>query len=131
MADPLIPKPHSPALRTFFFWSGIAATVFYRAIIILNHVHGPWSLIAWYAGTIGFVIYFAHRYQVTEIRSKLISERQLQDKINRSNLAEDDRTAMIYVLGTLRSSKERWNYIAIFVTSALAIIIGMYLDFIR
>lgn len=123
-----IPKPHSPGLRLFFFWSGITATILYRAIIILEHVEGPWSKIVWYAGTVGFILYFAHRFQITEIRSQLVAGRKLQEKIEASNLSPDDQSALRYVLGTLRSSKERWNYIAIFVTSAVALVVGLFLD---
>jgi len=131
MNAPTIPKPHSPLVRDFFFWSGIIATILYRAIIVLNHVSQTWVLIAWYAGTAGFVLYFAHRYQISERRAKVIAERNLMEKIHASNIGPDDQQAFDYVLGTLRSSKERWNYITIFVTSALALVIGAYLDFFR
>ncbi len=126
-----LPTAHSLLVRNFFFLSGIVATVLYRAIIVLNHVSQTWVLIAWYAGTAGFVLYFAHRYQISERRAKVIAERNLIEKIHTSNITPDDQQAFDYVLGTLRSSKERWNYIVIFVTSALALITGVYLDFLR
>lgn len=126
-----IPQPHSPRYRNFFLWIGLIATIAYRVIIILEHVEGPWVKIMWYVGTIGFVLYFAHRYQITEIRSDLIRDRQLPDKIKNSNLIADDRRALTYILGTLRSSKERWTYITIFVSSGLALLAGIYLDFLQ
>jgi hypothetical protein len=128
MLEAAVPKPHSPAARLFFFWSGVTATILYRAIIILEHIEGPWVKMAWYVGTIGFILYFAHRYQVTEIRARVIAEQNLIAKIERSNLSEDDRASLRYVLGTLRSSKEKWNYITIFVTSVLTLITGAILD---
>lgn len=128
---PHIPSPHTPLIRNLFFWSGIAATVLYRAIIVMNHVPGPWAKIFWYAGTVGFVLYFAHRYQISERRAKVIADCALLDKVRVSGMPDDDKAAFEYVLGTLQSSKEKWNFITIFATSALAILVGIYLDFLR
>lgn len=126
-----VPRPHSPLIRNLFFWSGISATVLYRAIIVLNHVSGVWPKAAWYAGTIGFILYFAHRYQISERRAKVIADRALLDKIHTSGMPDDDKAAFEYVLGTLQSSKERWNYVTIFVSSGLALLAGLYLDFLQ
>lgn len=125
------PQPHSPLYRNFFLWTGLIATIAYRVIIVLEHVEGPWVKIMWYVGTIGFVLYFAHRYQITELRSKLIEQQRLQEKIKQSSLSADDQQALAYILGTLRSSKERWTYITIFISSGLALLAGLYLDFFR
>lgn len=130
MPETNVPKPHSPLIRNFFFLSGIIATVLYRAIVILNHVKGPWAVVAWYVGTIGFILYFAHRYQIAGRRAKIIAERQLIEKVRASPIAPDDQKALQYVLGTLQSSKEKWNFITIFVTSGIALIAGVLLDFI-
>lgn len=124
------PQPSPPAVRLFFFWSGILATILYRLIIVLEHVEGPWVKIAWYGGTVGFIFYFLHRYRVTQRRARLIADRQLSEKVETSSLEPDDKAALRYVLGTIRTSKERWNYITIFVTSALALIAGALLDLI-
>lgn len=113
-----------------FFWIGIISTILYRIIIVLEHIEGPWVKIAWYVGTIGFFMYFWHRFQVSEQRSKIITDSGLFEKIETLNLNEGDKASLRYVLGTLRSSKERWNYIMIFASSALAILIGVLLDFI-
>lgn len=126
-----IPQPHTKPIRLTFFWIGIVSTLLYRMIIILDHVAGPWVKIAWYVGTIGFIFYFAHRFDITQRRSRLISERRLLDRIQASNLAADDRAALTYALGTLRSSTEKWIYYTIFVSSILGILVGLYLDFIR
>lgn len=130
MPEPLIPRPHSPSVRMMFFWIGIISTILYRIIIVLEHIEGPWVKISWYVGTIGFLAYFWHRFQVSEQRSKLISSSGLFEKIETLNINENDKASLRYVLGTLRSSKERWNYIMIFASSALAIIVGVYLDFL-
>lgn len=124
--------PHARPIRLLFFWIGIAATLLYRAIIILNNVSAAWVQAAWYVGTIGFILYFAHRYQISEKRSRIIAQYRLTERVQSSNeLSSDEKAALAYLLGTLRSSKEKWNFIVIFVSSGLALAIGLYLDFLR
>ncbi|MBI2268132.1 MAG: hypothetical protein HYU80_01640 [Candidatus Blackburnbacteria bacterium] len=126
------PKAHSKSLRLFFFWSGIIATFAYRIIVVVNNYSKFWAQIAWYVGTIGFVIYFAHRYQISEKRARLIKEHGLEEKISKvSSLSEDDRLIMSYIFSTLKTSLEKWNYIFIFAASAVALFLGVYLDFLR
>jgi len=125
-------KPHSKRLRLFFFWTGILSTFLYRAIIVLTNYSAAWTKAAWYVGTVGFVIYFAHRFQISEQREHLVVENKLIEKTSKlEGLSDDDRAAMEYIFKTLVSSKERWNYIFIFTTSGLAVLLGIYLDFIR
>ncbi len=124
-------KPHSPIVREFFFWSGIIATFAYRIIVVVNNYSHFWAQIAWYIGTVGFIIYFIHRYQISMRRAKLIKELDLERKIASSGLVESDRQALEYILGTLKSSKEKWNFVFIFVASIVALIWGIYLDFIK
>ena len=128
MEHPVIhPKP----VREFFFWTGIVATFCYRAIVVLNSVNMVWSQIAWYTGTIGFVLYFAHRYEISERRAKLIKQHALEEKVARLHvLSDEERDAMAYIFKTLTSTKEKWNYIFIFVMSAIALLLGVYLDFL-
>lgn len=125
-------KPHNRALREFFFWSGIIATIAYRIIVVLNSYSSFWVSVAWYVGTIGFLIYFWHRYNISARRAKLIRENNLANKVRTCGaLGDQERIALDYILSTLVSTKEKWNYIVIFVASALALIAGIYLDFLR
>lgn len=126
------PQLHSRLVRDIFFFTGIIATIAYRIIIILNHYTKAGAIASWYIGTIGFVVYFYHRYQISEKRARLIKERCLEEKINQlQELNDDERQVMTYIFHTLQSSKEKWNYICIFIFSTLALIIGIYLDFLQ
>lgn len=123
-----VPRPHPTWLRLSFFWVGITATFAYRAILVLERVGQGWVRLAWYVGTLGFVIYFAHRYQVSARRARLIHEYGLVEKTLRlGGLESRDRAAMEYVFQTLESSKEKWNYIAIFSLSATALVLDLVL----
>ena len=120
------PKP----VREFYFWSGIVATFCYRIIVVLNNYSAYWSTVSWYVGTVGFIVYFYHRYMVSEKRAKLIKQYHLLGKIKRSkDFTVQEKEASNYVLGTLLSTKEKWNSIFIFVVSAIALVWGAYLDF--
>ena len=57
-------EPNPKPIRLFFFWAGITATIAYRVIIVLNLYSPFWVKIAWYVGTIGFVLYFGHRFNI-------------------------------------------------------------------
>ena len=118
--------------RLLVFWVGIIATIAYRIIVVLNSYSAFWVQVAWYIGTIGFVWYFAHRYRVENDRENLIEAKNLTAKIaGDKKLNADDRDALVYVLKSLQSSKAKWNYIAIFFFSAIALIYGVYVDFIK
>lgn len=130
MATDPHPSPHW--VRDFFFWSGIIATFAYRIIVIVNNYSKFWAQIAWYIGTVGFILYFIHRYQVSEKRAKLIKENDLIASIAATpSLSPDQKSASQYILKTLLSTKEKWNYFFIFFMSVVAMLIGLYLDFFR
>ena len=72
-----IVEPNPKPIRLFFFWVGIIATISYRIIVILNLYDPLWVKIAWYIGTIGFVLYFGHRYNIARKRANLIKDYDL------------------------------------------------------
>ncbi|MBT4849764.1 hypothetical protein HON36_02845 [Candidatus Parcubacteria bacterium] len=126
-------KTSPKSVRLFYFWAGIVATLAYRAIIVLNYYSDTWVKISWYVGTIGFILYFIHRFDISKKRSNLIVEHRLKEKLDANTLDEltpDDNKALEYILRTLVSSKERWNYYVIFILSGIALIAGILFDFV-
>ncbi len=124
-----VPRTHSSLIRNLYFLIGVLATLAYRAIGVIDDTIV--IKILWYFGTIGFVVYFAHRYATSERRSRLITENNLEAKINRADgLSELDKASMEYIFHTLRSSKEKWNSVVIFASSIIALLIGVYIDFL-
>ena len=112
------------------FLVGIIATIAYRIIAVLNHYNPLWVDIAWYIGTIGFIWYFAHRYRVENKRDKLVENLELAQKIqNKKELSPEDRDALVYILRGLKTSLAKWNYVAIFSISILALVYSLYLKF--
>lgn len=124
------PRPSPRYLRDLFFWSGIIATFAYRIIVIVNNYSKFWAQISWYVGTVGFILYFIHRYQVSEKRARLIKDENLIKAVSQAkDLTPSQIAANEYILQTLLSTKEKWNYFFIFFMSVVAMIIGLYLDF--
>jgi len=114
-----------------YFVCGIIATLAYRIVVVLNHLDPIYVQVAWYIGTIGFIIYFAHRYRVSQKRARIIAEHDLEQKVAQlQGLSEADKQSMEYIFGTLRSTKEKWNSIVIFVSSGIALFIGILIDFV-
>lgn len=124
-------QPNPKVIRLFYFWAGVIATITYRAIIILNYYSPFWVKVFWYIGTVGFVIYFAHRFSIAKKRSRLITDHNLLYKLdNPGSMTKEDHDALAYILKATVSSKAKWNYYVIFVSSGIALILGIIFDFV-
>lgn len=122
---------HKKHYRITLFIIGILATFAYRIIVVLNYYSQLYVSIAWYVGTIGFVVFFAHRYKIENRRNKLIKKHKLEQKISTSKeLNQEEKDILMYILNSLKSSLAKYNYIAIFILSALALIYGIFNDLI-
>lgn len=125
-----LPTIHRPATRAFFFWTGIISTILYRAIIFFTDANHVVLRVIWYVGTIGFIVYFAHRYDVAKRRSRVVRDLNLAEKIPQlKDLSDQDRQGLQYLFATLQSSREKWNYYVIFASSIVAVLAGMWMDF--
>ena len=121
-------KPNPKPVRLFFFWSGIIATIAYRIIIVLNFYSPLWVKIAWYIGTVGFILYFGHRFSVANKRTNLIKDYGLVEAIDNSDIEKQKKLALHYLIQTSLTSKSRWNSGIIFILSLAALILGIILD---
>ncbi|MEI6378388.1 MAG: hypothetical protein WCO55_01915 [Candidatus Falkowbacteria bacterium] len=122
------PQTHSKFYRDLVFWVGVVATIAYRILIFLNKLPSHfWSDLVWYIGTICFIWYFAHRYNIENKRLEMIKQVGLIEKIDKQKtLSIEDREVLSYTLKSLQSSKAQWNYIVIFVSSGLALLIDVF-----
>ena len=123
--------PHliSSIYRILIFMVGIIATIAYRLIIILNYYSQFWVEVSWYVGTIGFVWYFGHRFSIENRRDRLIEKLRLIEKVEtEQSFNPEDKTALLYILKSLDTSLAKWNYIAIFFFSGLAMAYAIYVD---
>lgn len=124
-------EPNPKPVRLFFFWAGIIATIAYRIIIVLNFYSPLWVKISWYIGTIGFILYFGHRYNVARKRAKLVRKYGLIEAVNQADcINAQKKEALYYLVKTSLTSKSRWNSAIIFMLSLLALVVGIALDFL-
>lgn len=114
--------------RLFFFWAGIVATFAYRSIVVLDEL---WTQVAWYVGTLGFILYFGHRTQVQKKRSKLVTDNGLIGVVSKiKGVKKEQKDALSYLVRTAKTSKARWNSLFIFWFSVIALLVGILFDFI-
>ncbi len=115
-----------------FFIIGMIATIALRIVTVLMHFNPIYGQIAWYVGVAGFFIFFVYKFRIDRARYKLIVKKGLMDKISQGDkIAEDDRQLIGSILCSLSSNKDRINYFLIFVSSAVALIVALYFDFLK
>lgn len=115
-----------------FFIVGIIATIAVRLVTVVSHANPVYGKIAWYVGISGFCVFFMYKFKLTRQRAKLIRQQDIVNKINHNKqLTNQDYMLISGILCSLSSKKDRINYFLIFALSALALILAMYMDFIR
>ena len=125
-------EPNPKFVRLFFFWAGIIATVAYRIIIVLNWYSPLWVKVSWYIGTVGFVLYFWHRFNVAKKRARLIKNYELIKTVDEIDRIDPQRKlALHYLVKTSLTSKSRWNSAVIFILSIVALLVGVFIDILK
>ena len=115
--------------RLFFFVVGIIATFAYRAIVVLNGYGEMWVDIAWYVGTVGFILYFGHRSYVQKKRAKLVKDNHLIGVVKDiPKINSNQRAALDYLVRSSATSKSRLNSAFIFWLSIIALVVGIIID---
>jgi len=115
-----------------FFIIGLVATIAIRVVTVLMHMRPLYGKIAWYIGVGGFFVFFVYKFRVNQARSRTIAQRNLVDKIGQGKqLAKEDYSLISAILCGLSSKKERINYFFIFALSAIALLLAIYMDFLK
>ncbi|MBN2374639.1 hypothetical protein JXL19_12725 [bacterium] len=115
-----------------FFIIGMIATIAVRVVTVLSHLNPVYGQMAWYIGVSGFFVFFIYKFRIERQRYRLILNSKLMEKVSQGKaLAAEDREMISSILCALSSNKDRINYLLIFVSSALAIIVALYLDLLK
>src|SRR5262245_31576152 len=123
-APKIIPKP----IIVGFFFLGIASSVAFRAIILLQKFSPGWVRPVWYFGVIGYMVFFMYRYSISLRRKGSIERSNIIEKLRSgATLSGDDREAALYLLTSIQKSREDWNYLAIFILSIIAVALDLLL----
>lgn len=128
MTHTKIPRNFPPFIIISAFLLGSLCTISFRALIILQRIAPSWVRPVWYFGVIGYIIFFVYRYSIALKRRQVIRDYDLIPAINRATaLSEEQKKALFYVLNSIARSKEMFNYLLLFIFSAVAIIIDLFL----
>lgn len=126
--------PHTvpPWVIYLFLVIGLISAIAFRILTLLNATHPALVRPVWYAGVIGYIIFFAYRFYISEKRKKTILDNNLIEKIaGEARLSENDRELLQYLMSSIVKSKENINYLFIFVLSLLAIALDFFISHYR
>ena len=111
---------------------GLIATVAVRLVTVLMHLNPLYAKIAWYIGIAGFLAFFIYKFRINQNRARVIAKQGLISKINnQKNLEKKDYEMIGAILCGVGSRKERINYFFICVLSAAALLLAIYMDFVK
>lgn len=112
-----------------FFFIGLFSAICIRALTIISHYSPAWAHYAWRTAVIGYIFFFGYRFHIANKRRQTIIESQLVEEVAQCACLEADKRAeLLYILNSIRKSKEIYNYAFIFVLSIIAIVIDFFLN---
>lgn len=115
-----------------FFAIGLLSAIAFRVLIVFTHTYEELFRPVWYMGTIGYVLFFIYRYAISQKRKRAIERYGLIPKLKRQvQLSNEEREVVIYLLSSLRKSREHLNYLFIFALSFAAIVADIFLGYYR
>lgn len=123
-------KPHTvpPFVIYLFMVIGLVSAVSFRALTIINAMNPALMRPVWYFGVIGYILFFAYRYHISEKRKRAIRANRLLEKLGSGQeISPSDRELITYVLASISKSKENINYLFIFALSIVAIGVDIFL----
>lgn len=125
-------KCKSSRISWIFVAIGMIAAASIRLITVLIYFDSIYGKIAWYVGVGGFLVFFAYKYKIFKSRSIIITKKDLIGRVKeQKQLTAEDYNIIGNILCGISSMKERINYLFIFATSAISILVAIYFDFIR
>jgi hypothetical protein len=129
MNHQLPPQTVSPYIINLFFVVGLIAAFSFRILIVFSHSYQSLFRPAWYLGTIGYLFFFLYRFMISQKRKRAIEQYGLIPKLEQADqLSDEDREVLVYLLSSIKKSRENLNYLFIFGLSFLAILADQILS---
>ncbi|MGM0418545.1 MAG: hypothetical protein ACQEQS_07475 [Thermodesulfobacteriota bacterium] len=104
-----------------FFIIGLVSALLFRMMIFFDYYSPFLGKIIWYCAVIGYLFFFGFRYYISHKRRKTILKNNLTEKVKNSDMDDNSRDEVVYLLNSIIKSKEMFNYIFIFAVSIIAI----------
>ncbi len=118
-----VPSKYPSWVTWTAFGVGLTGAISLRLILVAKEYRPEMVRLLWYLGVCGNMLFFLFRAFITQRRRRLITTLYLQEKLKEERLlSPEDYHALRYLVGSLYTSKERWNYAVIFVFSIMAIV---------
>ena len=120
------------AASWILFFVALVAVISLRAVNLVLDTNPIFAKALWYVGVLGFLIFFVYKFRYDQILHRELDKTELIDKLlHKKELTEHDREVLGTIVCKLSSKKDKINYFFIFISSALALGIAVYVDFIR
>ena len=114
------------------FFIALIAVISLRAVNVVLDSSPVFAKALWYTGVLGFFIFFVYKFKYDQILHRELDRTGLKEKLlNKKELSEHDREVLGTIVCKLSSKKDKINYFFIFASSALALAIAIYVDFIK
>ena len=105
------------------FGVGLTGAISLRLILVAKAYRPELVRLLWYLGICGNMLFFMFRAFITSRRRRIIKTLELQTKLlHEDSLCSEDYQALRYLVASLYTAKEQWNYAVIFLFSFVAII---------
>ena len=115
-----------------FFFLALVATISIRAVNFFLETHPIVAKTLWYSGIVGFLLFFAYKFRKDNILHRELRKSNLVNKVLlKEELNDHDYEIVGTLLCKLSSKKDKINYFLIFFTSVVALLLGLYSDFIK
>ncbi|NQT95728.1 MAG: hypothetical protein HQ572_04690 [Candidatus Omnitrophica bacterium] len=125
-------KCKDSAVSWVFFFIALIAVVAIRAVNAVLDINPLLAKIFWYIGVAGFFIFFIYKYRYDSMLQKEVKNVKLVDKLlAKDKLSDHDYEILGTILCKLSSKKDKINYFFIFFFSGLALLLAIYVDFIK
>ncbi len=120
MEHSLIPSKYPTWITWIAFCVGLTGSISLRLILIAKEYNPDLVRLFWYVGVCGNMLFFMFRAFITQRRRRLIATLKLDEKLyGKKALTSEDYMALAYLVASLRTSKERWNYAVILYSQSL------------
>ncbi len=120
------------AVSWFFLFVGLVATLAVRLVNLVMHLGPFWPKFLWYLGVAGFFIYFLYKYRQDMSLQDALNRNRIAEKLaQRENLEDKDYEFVHAVFCRLKSKKDTINYLVIFLSSGIVLLLAVFQDFVK
>ncbi len=121
-----------PVISWILFFIALVAVISLRAVNLFMDYNPFLAKLLWYMGVTGFFVFFIYKFKYNQALHREFESTRLREKLlNKDELTEHDKEVLGTIVCKLSSKKDKINYFFIFLSSGVALIIAIYVDFFK